>query len=108
MKKTNDIDVSKCPCFDDECCYAEPILCSDVEVYGYRMCCECPNCLYRQLQNKTKECEELKEKLKTLDEEILTVEVTLEEYEQLQYTKEKHEEYKNTLTQLKKKIEEVL
>lgn len=45
--------------------------------------------LYKQLQRKTAECEDLRERLQVLDEEAITYEITEDEFEEFQNLKKK-------------------
>lgn len=52
----SEIDVKKCPYYEDGICYNEGVL--------YKYCEQCSDCMPKQLQQLKAENEELKEKLK--------------------------------------------
>lgn len=59
---------------------------------GY--CCEQnPNCYYKQLKRKERECEELKEQLTILNGEAVVVEITVEQFEEYKKLKAENDEY---------------
>lgn len=84
------VDVSGCK-------YFEKGICSCIDVRNCEGhidllitdCKDNPNCCHKQLQRKAAECEKLKQRLITLDEEAETVELTLDEFEEYKQLKSK-------------------
>lgn len=60
----NDIDVFHCDyySYDKECSAEYSLSCGEIE--EFERCEDLPNCYYKQLQRKIKECEELKKSLR--------------------------------------------
>lgn len=83
----NGIDVSECSYYNKD---NEPYCC---EIWDNE--CEAQNCYFKQCKRLQEENEELKERLKTLDDEILTIEITPDEFE-------KYKKYKQALEEIKK------
>lgn len=81
------------------CCYAE----SERHVC-MRKCKDFPNCYYKQLERKEKECERLKWYLKEIrDDELKTLDIELDEYE----THCIDTEYTNIINLVEKALEEI-
>ena len=86
------VDVSKCECFKDGMCYAE----CDLEGYTDWECkdAELSNCYFKQLARKTQECEELKERLERIEEDL--------KYQCVDCMNIKSDRYRKTLNEIEK------
>jgi hypothetical protein len=71
MDKQNDIDVSHCDYYgyDKECSAEYSLSCGEIE--EFERCENLPNCYYRQLQRRIKECEEYKNCLKKVKARVV-------------------------------------
>lgn len=74
------VDVSKCKHFKDRTCIADSLL-TDMD-FSEAKCELCKNCYFKQLTRKTQECDELKAKIRYMEEYIKTVENSRNEFEQ--------------------------
>lgn len=103
----NNVDVSECEFFE-EC----EVKIDDSECLAYSRhyyegtlydCCdEHPDCYYKQLKRKEQECEELKAKIKYIEEYIKTVENARNEFEkESNFLKEENKRLKQTLAKIK-------
>lgn len=82
-----------------ECCFYNNGKCNNPN----GMACNCINnavCYFKELKRLQEENEELKARLQTLDDEVLTVEITLDEFERYKKYKQALEEIENKLTDL--------
>jgi hypothetical protein len=95
----NGIDVSEC-----EHHYTNPVngiiyhgcaIYEQINELGYSqdtLCEQNPDCYFKQLKRLQEENEELKNRLKTLDDEVLTIEITLDEFERYKKYRQTFEE----------------
>ena len=70
------VDVSGCEWYTQG---VTGMICADWHISND--CCKNPNCYYKQLKRKEQECEELKEKIKYMEEYIKTVENSRNEFD---------------------------
>lgn len=90
-----DVDLIHCDHlgYNNECTASYDLECGKLK--RFKRCKDMLDCYYRQLQRKIQECEELKNRLTVLDGEILTVEITVEEYEKFLKQKQIIEQIKD-------------
>ena len=73
------VDVSECKHFKIGTCLADYLL-TDMD-FSEAKCGLCKDCDYKQFKRKEEECEELKKKIKYMEEYIKTVENSRNEFE---------------------------
>lgn len=77
---------------------------SNIGMFDFKHCEDCPNCYYKQLKHKEQECKELKEQLSVAQERYTTIRPHAIE---LADTKLKLQQEVNTLKQALDEIEEI-